>query len=362
MIPDSKSALIDPNTKLEVHTILQEIAASIEPVNPDAKAVGKVPCRESKPDKAYLEPPTKNILVCYGRVRGFERVVETGYFERFDAVVYVLGDKRYYLFDTQAEERKFRYDPEAYRERFLKRQGRLRSFAEHRINKGDTPVLVLDDTPTILDEECLFDTSGKFIYGNYLFSGDSAGARIVGLYGEGSSFLERCRDRCDLLVANGMEPPNIGQKATVVFRDRGGFCEGDSIVLPRGRPGAVSIQIGESGNRVRYVTDNVMGYLKQGRVSDKVGFSLGKMFNRIDVDGVIQNKLGVREFVCTGPWDYTVREFVNFLGLDFDSLSRSQVSRAEGFLERSVAGIYGTQNIPELRREYNRSVELRISV
>ncbi len=361
------------------------------------------------------------VLVASGRVRGFEKLLESGKFRGFDAVVYALDNHKYYLFDSDKEEMNFAQNrdyvmtacegaktrsdwqtyswfmrwvrdhsitdigthykeisaflerQERFKTRFTGRQNRLRRVAEGMLSGESTPVVFLAQNPNstlgIDDRRFGFDedglSTGLFSYGSAVYRDAKNGGRVLCLYGDLAGDISDAvsRDGCKIVVARSLSTTatDFGEKVSVSFNE--GVEQLEVRRLLSGKA-LVSLPVGKPTAVAVELPDRGDPVIRHVKLRYAEQHREYRWFgDGTDVNKAIKDALRDGSYVNIGPADSFLDDFLAFCGLDIQNLSRVQVETARAFLDRSFAKKYpDPDERKEFYREHNMTQEFEISL
>ncbi len=292
--------------------------------------------RESYPVVDGLSPIPQRVLVCYGRVRGLDTLLESQEFRHFDSVVYVLSDQKYFIFNSDKDKEYIEADPDRLEKRIATRHGRLADLVLREAGSSGVPILISSGDVGLME-----DGRGVFDYGPIVSTNElrSEGPKVVAVYGDRAGW----GDDYDVMVSK--------TNGNVVISDR---ITGEAAVLdvlevedylPRG------ISIGVTEGIVTDVKDFSLKYPPL-RSREYVGRLWS---NWINVNRKIEKGLSKGPYRASGPLDSFFDGFVGFCGMDPERLSGREAEVFWNFITGSFRKQYSDQReLEEAFREFSR--------
>lgn len=290
------------------------------------------PVRESSsPPQAEIDK--KRVLVCYGKVRGLDTLLESQEFRHFDSVVYVLSDQKYFIFNSDKDREYIEADPNRLGKRIATRHGRLADLVLREAGGSGVPILISSGDIGLME-----DGRGVFDYGPIASTDElKAGKhpKVLAVYGDRAGW----EGDYDVMVSK--------TDRDVVISDR---MTGEVAVLePNDLPRGISIGVTEG-----IVTDIKDFSLKYPAQMERE-YNGGLWINWANVNKRIGRRLARDTYRGSGPLDEFFDGFVEFCGMDPQKLSGREAGVFWDFITGSFRKHYPDQKeLEEFFKEFNR--------
>ncbi len=288
--------------------------------------------RESSPPQA--ERAEKRVLVCYGRVRGLDTLLESGSFKGFDSVVYVLSDQKYFIFNSDTDREYIEGNPERLGRRVAARHGRLTDLVLREAGSSGVPILISSSDIGLMDGH-----DGVFDYGPIASTdglGDGNHPKVLAVYGDRAMWDS---GDYDVVVSKTDGEVEVSDKTGQV-----------TVLKATDIPRAVNIGVAGGG----IVTD-VRSFPLNYSVLREREYNGGFWINWASANKRIEKRLAKDTYRGSGPLDNFFDGFVEFCGMDPENLSGREAGVFWDFITGSFRKHYPDQKeLDEFFREFNR--------